>query len=172
MTTQPSTQNPLLVNYFQFMLDRVPNMVYFCQSVSLPGIGYGVANQPTVLGHPVLVPTVAFRFEDMELAFRVDENMTNWLELHNWIKTTGNYEDDANTLKYHPEGKKLGKTSDATLLITNSAYRPKLKVHFKHVFPKYVSGIMFGVTEQFSKEAIATVKFAHSGYSIERLDTP
>ena len=171
MTDQPTSQNPLLVNYFQFVLDRVPNMVYFCQSVTLPGIGYGVADQPTILGHPVKIPTGAFRFEDLLLTFRVDENMTNWLELHTWIRTTGNYEDDAGALPYHAKGKSgLGKTSDATLLITNSAYKPKLKVHFKNVFPQYVSGINFAVTATTSTEAVATVKFAHTGYDIERLE--
>ena len=64
------------------------------------------------------------------------------------------------------------KKSDATLLITNSSYKPKLKVHFKHVFPQYVSGINFAVNAPSSTEAIATVKFAHTGYTIERLESP
>lgn len=166
MANIPETQNPLLVNYFQFIMDRVPNMVFFCQSVNLPSIGFGVAEQPTILGHPVKVPTGAFRFDDLELTFRVDENMTNWLELHNWIKQSGNYDDANNTLPYNQ------KTSPATLLITNSAYKPKLKIQFKHVFPNYVSGIKFSVTTPTSTEAIATAKFTHSGYSIEKLETP
>lgn len=160
------SHNPLLVNYFQFILDRVPNMVYFCQTVNLPGIGFGVADQPTTLGHPIKVPTGAFRFEDLQLSFRVDENLTNWLQLHTWIRTTGNYTSDTSTLPYSE------KTSDATLLITNSSYKPKLKVHFKHVFPQYVSGINFAVNTPSSSEAIATVKFAHSGYTIEGLESP
>ncbi len=140
-------------------------MVYFCQTANLPGIGYGVADQPTSLGHPVRVPTGAFRFEELELTFRVDENLTNWLELHNWIKTTGNYLDDSNTLPY-PE-----KTSDATLIITNSVYKPKIKIHFKHVFPQYVSSINFAVNTPTTTEALASVKFAHTGYTIERLES-
>jgi len=160
------SHNPLLVNYFQFILDRVPNMVYFCQSVNLPGIGFGTADQPTIYGHPVKIPTGAFRFEELELSFRVDENLTNLLELHTWIRTTGNYTSDCNTLPYNQ------KTSDATLLITNSSYAPKLKVHFKHVFPQYVSGINFVVNAPTAVEAIATVKFAHTGYTIERLESP
>ena len=140
-------------------------MVYFCQSANLPGIGFGVAEQPTTLGHPVKVPTGAFRFDDLDLTFRVDENLTNWLELHNWIKTTGNYTDDANTLPYER------KTSDATLLITNSVYKPKIKIHFKQVFPQFLSGINFAVNTPTATEALASVKFAHTGYTVERLET-
>ena len=164
LTCNNPSNNPLLLNYFQFILDRVPNIVYFCQAANLPGIAYGVAEQPTTLGHPVKVPTGAFRFEDLQLTFRVDENLTNWREIHNWIKTTGNYTDDAHTLPY-PEN-----TSDATLLITNSSYKPKIKVHFKHIFPQYLSGINFVVNAPIAAEAIATVKFAHTGYEIETLE--
>ena len=163
MTTCNPPSNPLLVNYFQFILDRVPNMVYFCQSVNLPGIGFGVADQPTVLGHPVKVPTGAFRFEDIELTFRVDENMTNWREIYNWIYTTGNYISDAATL---PHGKK---TSDATLLVTNSAFVPKYKVHFKNVFPVYLGGIEFSVNTPTSTEVVCEAKFTHTGYEIEHI---
>ena len=160
------SHNPLLVNYFQFILNRVPGVVYFCQTINLPGIGFGTADQPTIFGNPIKVPTGAFRFEELELTFRVDENLKNWTELHNWIKTTGNYTSDCNTLPYSE------KVSDATLLITNSSYRPKIKIHFKNVFPQYVSGIKFAVNTTTTTEVIASVKFAHSGYTVEPLETP
>lgn len=166
MATDPVTHNALIVNYFQFSLKRVPNMVYFCQSANLPGLAFGSAEQPTVLGHPVKVPTGAFRFEDLELTFRVDENLTNWREIHTWIKTTGNYESDESTLPYKE------KTSDARLLITNSSYRPKISINFRHVFPISLSGLNFNTTAQDSFEMTATVKFAFTGYEIEDLITP
>ena len=166
MATNPVTHNALLINYFQFVLDRVPNMAYFCQSANLPGIVFGMADQPTTLGLPVKVPTGAFRFEDLELVFRVDENLKNWREIHTWIKTIGNYETDIDTLPYTQQ------TSDAHLIITNSNYRPKISVNFRHVFPTSISGLMFNTTAQDSFEMTASVKFAFTGYEIEDLVTP
>lgn len=166
MSTTPITHNALLINYFQFVLDRVPNITYFCQSANLPGIVFGVAEQPTTLGYPVKVPTGSFRFEDLELTFRVDENLTNWREIHTWIKSSGNYESDENTLPYKQ------KTSDAYLLLTNSTYNPKIKIHFRHVFPIALSGLVFNTTAQDSFEMTASVKFAFTGYEIEDLVTP
>jgi len=166
MATDPVTHNALIVNYFQFALSRVPNMVYFCQSANLPGLGFGTAEQPTILGHPVKVPTGAFRFEDLDLTFRVDENLANWREIHSWIKTIGNYESDETTLPYNE------KTSAASLLITNSSYRPKISINFRHVFPIYLSGLKFNTTAQDSFEMTATVKFAFTGYEIQDLITP
>lgn len=157
--------NPLQVNFFQFILDRVPNMTYFCQAINLPGIQYGVTEQPTNLGHPVMVPTGSIRFEELAIKFRVDENLTNWRELQNWIKTIGNYDSDASTLGYK------NKTSSATLLITNSSYKPKVKVQFRHVFPIAVGGIKFSAIEPMSVEAIAEATFAYTGYTVETLAT-
>jgi hypothetical protein len=165
-TCNAISNNPLLSNYFQFTLDRVPNMVYFCQSANIPGIAYGVAEQPTTMGYPVQVPTGAIRFEDLLLTFRVDENLTNWKEIHDWIRTTSNYENDASTLEYSQ------KASSATLTVTNSSYKPKIAVRFKQIFPKYLSSINFSITEKQSTEVLASVQFAFTGYTIETLDTP
>ena len=165
MTEIAVTHNALLVNYFQFVLERVPNMTYFCQSANLPGIVFGSVEQPTVLGHPVKVPTGAFRFEDLELTFRVDENLTNWREIHSWIKSIGNYDSDLGNLPYSE------KTSSANLIITNSKYKPKWSIHFAHVFPTALSGLLFNTTAQDSFEMSATVKFAFTGYEIEQVGT-
>ena len=155
-----ATHNALQVNYFQFVLDRVPNMIYYCQAANLPGIAFGVAQQPTILGHPVKVPTGAYRFEDLQLFFRVDENLQNWLEIYNWMKETGNYNDANNTEQY------IEKTYGARLLITNSSYKPKFAIDFKHVFPTYLSSINFNVTKPRSEEIGCLVKFAFTGYTI------
>jgi len=159
MAGYTGSHNPLLVNYFQFSLDRSPGLVYFCQTVNLPGIVFGTAEQPTTMGHPVVIPTGAFRFKDLELTFRVDENLKNWTEIYDWIRTSGNYVSDESTLRYNK------KTSGASLLITNSTYAPKIRVDFKHVFPKILGDIKFGVNTQYSTEVLSTVVFAHTGYT-------
>lgn len=166
MAGYTGSHNPLLVNYFQFSLDRTPKTVYFCQTVNLPGIQFGTAEQPTVLGHPVVIPTGAVRYNNLELTFRVDEDLKNWTELYDWIRTTSNYTSDESTLQYNK------KTSGASLLITNSAYIPKIRVDFKHVFPRILSDIKFGVNTQFSAEVLATVAFAHTGYTTTVLANP
>jgi hypothetical protein len=93
-------------------------------------------------------------------------NLTNWKEIHDWIRTTSNYENDASTLEYSQ------KASSATLTVTNSSYKPKIAVRFKQIFPKYLSSINFSITEKQSTEVLASVQFAFTGYTIETLDTP
>jgi hypothetical protein len=157
------THNTLQVNYFQFILERVPNMVYFCQTANLPGVAFGVTTQPTHLGYPVQVPTGAYRFENLELSFRVDENLANWLEIYRWMTDIGNYQDVEGTKKY------VEKTSGARLLITNSSYKPKIAVEFAHVFPTYLSSLTFSTAQPQSVEMLAMVRFAFTTYTISGL---
>jgi hypothetical protein len=159
----PETHNPLLINYFEFSLKKIPNIVYFCQAANLPGMEFGEVDQPTIFSHPIKVPVGAVRFEPLLISFKVDENLNNWLEIHNWIKDNCNYQ--GNDIKNSYENQ----ASDATLLITNSTYKPKIKVNFRRIFPTKLSGIQFNTVTPDSMEATATVAFSYTDYIIERI---
>jgi len=163
MTNCDTSSNPLLTNYFKFTLSRVPNMTYFCQTANLPGIGFGTALQPTNLGYPIKRPTGAVMFEDLLLTFKVDENLANWRELHNWIYEISNYNDDAST-KREPL-----KTSEANLVVTNSSYRPNYSIIFREIFPVYLSGLDFSVTQPQSTPVVAAVRFSYTDYIVSAI---
>jgi hypothetical protein len=162
----PETHNALLTNYFQFSIERIPNIVYFCQAANLPGIQYGEAEQPTIFSHPIKVPVGSVRFDPLVLKFKVDENLNNWLEIHNWIKTISNYVDHGKLLPYTEQA------SDGDLLLTNSSYKPKIKITFKRLFPIKLDGIDFNTILPDATEAISSVTFSYTDYSIERLVNP
>jgi len=162
------SHNPLLVNYFQFVMDRVPNMTYFCQTANLPGLGLGAEDQPTPFAMPLPVPTGAVRFEDLQLSFKVDENLKNWLEIYNWIKRSSRY-GDCDTVPFTYQ---QSIESNGFLLITNSTYRPKIKISFLNLFPISLSGIGFSTALPDSMEAIANVTFKFTNYKVELLDNP
>jgi len=157
----PETNNPLLINYFEFSLNRIPNIVYFCQAANLPGIESLEVEQPTIFSHPIKLPVGAVRFDPLVITFKVDENLKNWLEIHNWIKDNSNYlgNDIKNTYQ--------DQASDAILMITNSSYKPKIKVNFRRIFPIKLSGIQFNTVTPDSMEAIATVTFSYTDYVVE-----
>jgi hypothetical protein len=158
--------NALLTNYFQFSIARVPNIVYFCQTANLPGIAFGEAEQPTIFSHPIKVPVGSVRFDPLVLNFKVDENLNNWIEIHNWIKTNSNYIQDGAMSPY------LDQASDGDLLITNSSYKPKIKISFRRLFPVKLGNIEFSTVVPDATEAVSSVTFSYTDYSIERLETP
>ena len=159
----PESHNALLVNYFQFSLKRIPNIVYFCQTANLPGMKFGETEQPTIFGHPIKVPVGAIRFDPLVIGFKVDENLKNWLEIHNWMKDNSNYFGDDMKNNYSDQA------SDADLLISNSTYKPKIKVSFRRLFPIELSQIQFNTITPDSMEANATVTFTFTDYKIEYL---
>jgi hypothetical protein len=158
----PETHNPLLTNYFQFSMSKVPNIVYFCQSAILPGMKFGEIEQPTIFSHPIKVPSGSIRFDPLILGFKVDENLTNWLEIHNWMKSNSNYISNSQ-IPYQEQ------TSDGILLLTNSSYKPKIKIVFRKIFPVLLGGIEFSTNSPDSKEAQSTVNFSFTDYSVEYL---
>lgn len=168
MAGYTGSHNPLLVNYFEFVLERVPTMVYFCQTANIPGINFGVDTQPTNLGFPVVIPVGSYKFEPLTLTFKVDENLQNWLEIFEWMTKNGNYGQSCNQNPYQSQSTAdVNKTTSLGFLsLTNSSYNSKIKVQFNNLFPISLSGIQFSTVLPESVEAVATVQFAFTNYTI------
>lgn len=165
--TGPATNNPLISNYFQLEIAKIPNTIWFCQAVVIPGIKFNEVDQPTILSHPIRSPVGALRFDDFVISFKVDENLKNWLEIHNWIKEMSHYTNDTSFMKsWHTQ------RTNGMLRTTSSSYNPKIQVNFTGLFPIDLGGLMLNTVEPDSKEIIATVKFAYSDYDINVLVNP
>jgi len=160
----PESNNGLLSNYFQFRLERIPNLIWFCQSVNLPGLVIQEFDQPTTLSHPIRSPVGAIRFDDLIMSFKVDENLENWLEIHKWIQDMSNYTNDTSFIKPWDSQR-----TDGQLLILNSSYNPKIKINFKKLFPIKLDSLIFDTVNPDSKEIFSSARFAFSDYSIEKL---
>ena len=101
-------------------------------------------------------------YEDLQVGFGVDENMKNWLEIHNWIRDLGiSYQGSTEVLA---ENQKI---SSAYLLVLNSQYRPSMAIKFKNLYPTFLSGIEFDSSLTDTDPVIATATFAYTHYEIE-----
>lgn len=160
---QPDNQNPLFNTEFRFTMQRIPAVTYFCQSAGLPGVNVGEIQQENYFA-PIKRPG-SFTFDDFTISFVVDEELKNWLEIYDWMRSATNAEDFS---EFEGPDQYF---SDATLIITNSAMRGKMVVTFKELFPKVLSGIDFTSTSTDAEPMIATCTFAYSAYDIERLDS-
>ena len=163
LDSQPTNTNPLTVTEFKFTMQRIPTVTYFCQSANIPSVSLSPIDQTNFFA-PVRHPS-AFRFDDLSISFVVDEEMKNWLEIYNWMRSASNAEDfkDFETPDQH--------LSDATLVITNSAMRGKLIVSFRDCFPSSLSGLDFSSAVTDPEPLTATTTFSYSTYTIERIDT-
>lgn len=136
--TEPTNKNFLSPLGFKFTIKKTPNVNYFVQSVNLPSITVGSTAMPTPF---VRVPIAGdhLTYGDLTLTFKVDEEMSNYIELFNWVKAIGkpdSYE------QYDPEQV----YSDATLTVLSSAYRMKQEIQFYDIFPVDLGGFTFMTT--------------------------
>jgi hypothetical protein len=132
---------------FKFNLTEKPKIDFFCDSVTIPGINLGSAIQSTYLKN-LPVPGDVLSYDDLEITFNVDENMENYLELHDWLVQFGfpdNFGQYQQLLDEDSGGVQTATSgmSDGNVIIYNSKYNPIIDVRFRDLFPVSISPIKF-----------------------------
>ena len=159
---QPESDNPILPTFFKFNLLRTPNVSYFCQATSLPGINLPSVVQPSTFTQ-IKHPGGRAEYGDLSLNFIVDENLNNWLEIHDWIIGISSTYDFDNMIDLA-----VDHYSDGILAVTNSSMKPKYIVKFYNMFPNSISDLEFNSSDSDATTIIATVTFSYDYYEIER----
>ena len=154
---------------FKFTIAKNPKIDFFSNTTLIPGISLGVANQPTPL-KMLDVPGDILSYEDFSLEFLVDENLENYLAIHNWLTGLGFPESqkqftDLVTDKNNSIDQKL-QFSDGSLHILNSNYRDIAIVHFKDLFPYALSPLNFTATDTDINYFTAQASFKYTVYNI------
>jgi len=81
-------RNLLSPTGFNFIILKAREIDFFSQAASIPQISMNTATQATSLRN-VSVPGDELYYGDFTLRFMVDEDMTNYLAIHNWIRSLG-----------------------------------------------------------------------------------
>ena len=160
---------------FKFSLAKKPKIDFFCDSAVIPGINLGVAMQPTYLKN-IPVPGDVLSFDDLVVSFNIDEDMENYLEVHNWLyqfgfpRDAGQYQQLLNEDE-NSEGKQtaISGMSDATLIIYNSNFRPNIQVNFKDLFPTSLSPVKFESKVNDVQYLTAEAVFKYTIYEIVKI---
>ena len=166
---QPSNINHLTPIAYRFNIRKIPNVVYFCQSVNIPGISFSSPVQTTPFS-PINIPGDTLFYEDLTIRFLVDEDLEAYTEIFNWItaltapKAFSQYktERDTNKVLRRSTGNLF---SSAELIILNNNMNPNKEVIFDDVFPVSLSSIEFDSGSTLDTLS-ATVTFKYTTYSI------
>ena len=132
---QIKNRNFLSPTGFKFILSKAPKVSFFGNQVNIPQMTLGVAEQPTYL-RDIPLPGDKLQFEDFSLRFLVDENLDNYMEIFNWIRSVGYAEtlqdafdfQNANADLEQPDKSQLNFYSDGTLQILTSTENPNFKI--------------------------------------------
>ena len=158
---------------FKFTLAKEPKVSFFSNSARIPEINLGTASQPSYL-KDLDVPGDKLVYGDFTLRFLVDENLENYMAVHNWLtglgypETTGQFKDLITTDNGERDLKE--QFSDGSLHILNSNYRDVAVVRFRDLFPTNLTSLDFEATDTDINYFTAEVSFKYTVYNIFAAD--
>lgn len=150
-------------------------MQYFCQSVSVPGISLS----ETPITNPfvdIYAPGEKAIYDLMNVTFIVDEELTGWKEIHDWIRAMTfpeNFEEykELGRLNRVAAGKSTRQPqySDGIITLYSSSNKPYFKFKFYDCFPTSLSTFVMSATDTPDNVMTADVTFRYNYYDIEKL---
>ena len=109
-------------------------------------------------------------YGDLTIRFLVDENMENYMAIHNWMTGLGFPEttQDFKDLTTNDDGQRdlEEQFSDGNLYILNSNFRPVANVKFFNIFPISLTSLDFDATEPDIQYFTAEASFKYTVYNI------
>ena len=146
---------------FKFTLSKYPKVAFFSNSARIPELSLGTATQPSYL-KDIDIPGEKLTYGDLTIRFLVDENMQNYMAMHNWLKGIGfpetpqQFKDQ--TTDVDGVRDPLEVFSDGSLHILNSNIQDVAIVKFNDLFPVGLTSLEFDATETdinyFTAEAV------------------
>ena len=155
---------------FKFSLAKEPKVDFFSNSARIPEISLGTANQPSYL-KDVDIPGDKLTFGDFSLRFMVDEDLVNYMKIHNWMTGLGYPESTKEfkdlTTDPNTSARALDQQfSDGSLHILNSNFRDVAIVKFRDLFPVYLTSLEFEASDTDIQYFTAEVTFKYTIYDI------
>lgn len=164
----PINKSFLSNNKYEFVIDRLPHVTFFIQSVVIPDVSL-VGTQVPSPYVSVPIPGNILNYGELQVNYIMDEDMKAWREIYDWMYNLGNPEsrnkigDLTQTL-----GRRNSVTSDASLLVKSNANNPRVKFTFKDIFPTTLGGLTLSSNE--GQEFItSTISFLYSHYTVDSI---
>tara|TARA_B100000513_G_scaffold4708_1_gene2512 strand:+ start:557 stop:1102 length:546 start_codon:yes stop_codon:yes gene_type:complete len=171
--TQISNRNFLAPVGFKFSLSKFPKVDFFCNSARIPEITLGTAIQPSYLKE-IDIPGEKLIYGDLSIRFLVDEQLENYVAVHNWLTGLGFPETPQQFIDKTTDRDGLRdfqeQFCDGSLHILNSNYNDVAIVKFKDIFPTSITSLDFDATETDINYFTAEATFKYVIYSIVGTD--
>jgi hypothetical protein len=139
---------------FRLVIDNLkyPNAQYNVQAAAIPDLSVPGAAMNTPKRN-VLIAADKVEYAPLTLTFLVDENFTNYQEIHDWMFGMVGQADFGDR-----------KTRDLTLIIYNSSNNVVKEIQFADAHPTSLSSLPFEVTNETVNYLTAVVEFSYSYY--------
>ena len=157
ISEQPTNRNFLSPVGFLLDLEIFDGVDFFCQSASIPEIAMPFAEVQTPYRNVPIVSSGGVSYGDLNVRFIIDEDLKNYLVIHNWIKEYGLAEKRSDSADAY---------SNARLQIMTSHNNVNHIVEFINMFPVSLSSVPFDATVGDIEYLLADVTFKFETYTI------
>lgn len=174
LTRNPTNPNPLQPNKFILNFSRLPNIQYFCQSVSVPGLSLSEA----IITNPfvdIYSPGEKAIYDLLNVTFIVDEELKSWIEVHDWLRAMTfptkyeEYRQLPKLTKSVDDKPKFPQFSDASITIFSSSMKPYYRIKYIDTFPTTLSTFILNAQDGPDTIITADATFRYSYFDIEKL---
>jgi hypothetical protein len=175
ISRNPSNPNLLQVNKYLLTFARCPNIQYFCQSVTVPGISKVeiLRNTPFV---DTYIPGEKAIYDLLNVTFLIDEELKSWLEIHDWIRALTFPKDFQEYLDLSKISNIAGaipsvkpQYTDGSLMLLSSNNTPYYKFKFYGMFPTSISSFIMNSSEGPETILTADATFRYTYFDVEKL---
>ncbi len=192
--TSPLNRQPSKLDYssptqFRFLINQLPKVQYFTVAANIPGLSLNETTYNTPLKDIPLIGE-KLNYEDLTITFIVDENLENYIELHNWITSLGFPKDRSQFKSFRettantkvttqgtssdigdvkPATAERSMFSDATLSILTNKNNPVVEVRFADCFPTSISSLDYNQNVTDVDYLTADITFKYKIYEIHSL---
>ena len=193
LSRQPDNLDYLSPTQFKFNIHQLPKVEFFCTAANVPSINLGEAIFPTPYKQiPVMGDTLTY--DNLSISFIVDENLENYIELHEWLTAIGFPKDREQFTTFRSStadspvitqgvsddrglttGSSQLSTSargmfgDAILTILTNKNNPVVEVRFQDLFPVALGALDFTQVATDVEYISVTADFSYKIYEIVTL---
>jgi hypothetical protein len=172
LSNQIGNRNFLSPTGFKFTLAKFPKVTFFSNSTRIPEINLSTLPQSNYL-KAIDVPGDQLTYGDFTLRFLVDENMENYMSIHNWLTGLGFPEVASQYENFITQNEIVDPKNafcDGTLRILSSNYRDVALIKFKDLYPISLTSLEFEAQETDIRYFTAEVTFKYTVYTISKSD--
>lgn len=166
----PKNLNYLSPLNFKFQLKKAPHVNFFIQKVNIPAISLKNATYANPFVN-IPLPGEHIDYTPLQITFKVDEHLQNYLEIHNWIVGLGKPRNFEQYASLERKGITTGEgiVSDISLQVLSNTKVHNYEVTFIDAHPIDLSGVQFNTTDTDVNYLEATASFRYTYYTINKI---
>lgn len=154
-----SQTNHLASTRATLQFSQIPEFEYSVQAFTLPGLNVTLPEVATPFRRLPQTPDT-LTYEDINVTFMVDSRLANWKRIHDWIRS------NAFPVEYKEYKERKFGFTDGTMIIYSDKHNPIARAEFKNLFPRFLSGIDFNMTDPNTVTKTSTTALTFDYYEL------